>query len=403
MSEPRKVEPVPGVTLYCADCLDVLAALPENSVDSVVTDPPYGLGFMGQDWDHGVPGVRFWREALRVAKPGAFLLAFGGTRTHHRLACAIEDAGWEIRDCIMWCFGSGFPKSLDISKAIDKAAGERGPVIGREAVDVGMQSGHMHAGRSSRVIERDVRAPATDAARLWQGWGTALKPAWEPIIVAMKPLDGTFAGNAETWGVAGLNIDGCRIETEESTARPPSTAGSHIYAQDTYTKSMARGGGGHPLGRWPSNLVHDGSEEVVGEFPQTKSGLMKPGQRRVATLGGGGYHGNMPDEATATGTPGDSGSAARFFYCAKASRAERGEGNTHPTVKPLALMEWLCRLVSTPTGGIVLDPFMGSGTTGLSCLKTGQQFIGVEKDADSFGIACQRIADAAPLFTQKEA
>jgi hypothetical protein len=214
-----------GITLYCANCRDMMPAMPPDSVDSIVTDPPYGLEFMGKGWDRGVPGVHFWQEALRVAKPGAHLLAFGGTRTFHRLACAIEDAGWEIRDTVMWVYGSGFPKSLDVSKAIDKAAGAEREVLGIGAADcVYLRrgepcQGHGDAGKrqSGPTIHVAATAPATDAARQWDGWGTALKPAWEPIIVARKPLQGTVAANVLRWGVGGINVDACRIPANGET------------------------------------------------------------------------------------------------------------------------------------------------------------------------------------------
>jgi site-specific DNA-methyltransferase (adenine-specific) len=212
-----------GVTVYCGDCLEVMADLEDNTIPTIITDPPYGLAFMGKDWDRGVPGVRYWKEALRVAKPGAMLLAFGGTRTHHRLMCAIEDAGWEIRDVLNWLYGSGFPKSHDISKAIDKAAGATREVVGpnryagRRTEGSGPDNGDACYGQYA--IPGNETAPSTPLAQTWDGWGTALKPAWEPIIVAMAPLDGTFAQNAEKWGVAGLWIDGGRIPTDEDTGR----------------------------------------------------------------------------------------------------------------------------------------------------------------------------------------
>jgi len=293
-----------------------------------VTDPPYGLSFMGKGWDHGVPGVEFWAEAMRVAKPGAHLLAFGGTRTYHRLACAIEDAGWEVRDCVMWVYGSGFPKSLDVSKAIDKAAGAKREVVGSA-----------------------VTAPATDDARKWQGWGTALKPAWEPIIVARKPLVGTVAASVLEHCTGAINVDGCRIGmmTQEEIARSGrSTTGMFAKGGLDWSRS-----GKEPQGRWPANFIHDGSEEATAPM----------------------------------------GEAARYFYCAKASKADRGEGNSHPTVKPTELMRYLCRLV-TPPGGVVLDPFMGSGSTGKAASLESFRFIGIEREAEYAEIARHRIQAA---------
>lgn len=419
------------------DCREVMGTMGAESVDSIVTDPPYGLSFMGKGWDHGVPGVDFWAEALRVAKPGAHLLAFGGTRTFHRLTCAIEDAGWEIRDCIMWVYGSGFPKSLDVSKAIDKAAGVRREAIGTPvkgksgptskpgggAHHSDDEYGFLHRGSRRRVYdewpgEYAQTAPATPAALQWAGWGTALKPAWEPIIVARKPIVATVAANVQAHGTGGLNIDACRVALEgegspaaqrRASARASGNApmSERTAAETDAEGRIGRRGSadvymaerpGEALGRWPANLVHDGSDEVVELFPG-----------------------------------GDSSSAARFFYCAKASKEDRDEGldglplvppymvengsknagssngvvyerhtlnrNVHPTVKPTALMRYLCRLVTQP-GGVVLDPFCGSGSTGKAALLEGFRFIGCELQPEYATIARTRcehaLAGAAP-------
>ena len=414
--------------LYCGDCLAVLPTLEAGSVDAIVTDPPYGLSFMGKDWDHGVPGEHFWREALRVAKPGAHLLAFGGTRTFHRLAVAIEDAGWEIRDTVMWVYGSGFPKSLDVSKAIDKAAGKKREVVGRKWESRGgggLQRSMVNDDNwQSPEITDAITAPATAAAALWDGWGTALKPAWEPIIVARKPLDGTVAANVLTHGTGGINIDGCRVGAESVVT----TKGQGF--RGSFGGGRNNNGGAIHVGRWPANLIHDGSEEVVGLFPHVSSGQpmgVKAGGRLNCY---GSFAGGIP----VTGY-GDSGSAARFFYCAKASRSEREAGceglgearggaeqfdsrwkegtgdmrcprvrNPHPTVKPTALMQYLCRLV-TPPGGIVVDPFAGSGSTGKAALLEGFRFVGIELDADYCRVAKARLRHAAgdaPLFAGQE-
>ena len=375
--------------IHHGDCREVMATLDAESVDAIVSDPPYGLSFMGKGWDHGVPGVEFWTEALRVAKPGAHLLAFGGTRTYHRLACAIEDAGWEIRDCVMWVYGSGFPKSHDVSKAIDKAAGAEREVVGPSRANVrsdlkygGNDPSHNH-GRLGAVTHPPITAPATDAARQWQGWGTALKPAWEPIIVARKPLVGTVAENVLTHGTGGINVDGCRVGTETLTYIAGETGGEG-------GKCGARKRAEVPTtvtGRWPANLIHDGSEEVVGLFPaNVKGGTWN----RTA----GARHFNNDGEPTdyqTSGSDSSSGSAARFFYCAKASKADRGGDNKHPTVKPTDLMRYLCRLV-TPPGGVVLDPFTGSGSTGKAAALEGFRFIGIEREAEYVEIAKARIA-----------
>ena len=496
--------------IYQGDCLDVLRTFPANVVDTVITDPPYGLEFMGKGWDKGVPGPAYWAEALRVIKPGGTLLAFGGTRTYHRLACAIEDAGWEIVDCIMWLYGSGFPKSLDISKAIDKAAG-----VEREVVGQGPNANRRpNPIRTGSTFSDDtcvwgqgdpITAPATPAAQLWNGYGTALKPAWEPIIMARAPREGTYAANALAWGVAGLNVDGARI---------PAAAGDREdYGLDNGAPAGmgygGRGGGRTPYrrpadGRWPANLILD---EAAGALLDEQSGERGGGAgqstRGQRTKGEGwasipknvntwkgqreniGYRdkggasrffycakaskaeqnavqGRWPanlilDEAAGAlldeqsgikpsrwgkapesddprdenrssygkgikgGTPRfDSGGASRFFYCAKASKAERNAGldartpeivndgretsidnpyqrgdtlrrNTHPTVKPLALMRYLAKLTKTPTGGVVLDPFAGSGSTLIGAVLEGRRAIGIELEEEYAKICAARV------------
>ena len=380
--------------VYHGDCREVMATLDAESVDAIVSDPPYGLSFMGKGWDHGVPGVEFWTEALRVAKPGAHLLAFGGTRTYHRLACAIEDAGWEIRDCVMWVYGSGFPKSHDVSKAIDKAARAEREVVGPKVYAGGHVQNHSGVSHGGSYCGFDhsgttmATAPATDAARQWSGWGTALKPAWEPIIVARKPLVGTVAENVLRYGTGGINVDGCRVEASDGRPliKSRSDAANNAFGDGL---NGSRCAGVTTLGRWPANLIHDGSEEVVGLFPQTRPGESparrnsEPGSGRTM---GSGWHG----EDSGVRVVLDSGSAARFFYCAKASRADRGDDNHHPTVKPTALMRYLCRLV-TPPGGVVLDPFTGSGSTGKGAVLEGFRFIGIEREAEYVEIAKARI------------
>jgi site-specific DNA-methyltransferase (adenine-specific) len=362
------------------DCFDVLKNIPDSSIDLILTDPPYGLSLMGKDWDHGVPGVQFWIEALRVAKPGAHLFAFGGTRTFHRLAVAIEDAGWEIRDTIMWVYGSGFPKSLDVSKAIDKMAGANREVVGSK--EVSDMRGDSFFSSNGRILV-NITVPATEAAKQWQGWGTALKPAFEPITVARKPLTGTVAENVLQWGTGGINIDGCRVGCE---GKPVFING---VERDRNRSSYDTGGSNRTgkittQGRWPANFIHDGNDELVELFPETKSGKMKEGQIRTSKP----LFGSKTDHIAET--YGDSGSAARFFYCAKASKSERSEGNTHPTVKPLALMKYLITL-GLPPGGIVLDPFCGSGTTALACKELGRNYICIEKELEYYQIACNRL------------
>ena len=341
-------------TIINDDCLHAMQGLEDNTIDSIVTDPPYGLSFMGKDWDHGIPGVVFWQEALRIAKPGCHLLAFGGTRTFHRLAVAIEDAGWEIRDTVMWVYGSGFPKSHNLK-------GE------------------------------------------WQGYGTALKPAWEPVIVARKPLEGTVANNVLKWGTGALNIDGCRVGTsvdmnpndfDDSKRKSPKFSGTFNGGK---TGQYRNGTGVIPQGRFPANLIHDGSDEVVRLFPDSKSG-------KATGYDWGDSNNDNPTHIVHNIKSGihfgDSGSASRFFYCAKASKSERGEGNNHPTVKPLALMRYLCRLV-TPPDGVVLDPFCGSGSTLVGALQEGFRYIGIEKDPDYVNIAYARTKHALKEWGRK--
>ena len=431
------------VRILHGDCREVLRGLPDNSVDSIVTDPPYGLtankkggsgvasvnmespygrarigtgngpgGFMGMKWDSDVPPVEVWAECLRVLKPGGYLLAFAGTRTQHRMCCRIEDAGFEIRDLIAWVYGSGFPKSLDVSKAIDKAAGAE-----REKVRVAPRaatSGTMAGASDSRPwIEKSREVgyhevagdvPVTAAAAAWQGWGTALKPALEPITVARKPLIGTVAENVLAHGTGAINVDGCRVGTEGGTSKgsKPQGAGKGIYGAGLHGACEIKQ---LDAGRWPANLIHDGSDEVVALFP-ADAGAQAPvtvrnGDKFRGTYGA--FKGNRDEQGSTF--QGDAGSAARFFYCAKADRADRNDGganNTHPTVKPTDLMRYLCRLV-TPPGGTVLDPFMGSGSTLKAAELEGFSAIGIEIDADYIAIARRRIAADAPLFAEVQA
>ena len=387
-----------SVDLRLGDCRQRMAEMPDNSVDSIVCDPPYELGFMGKAWD--ASGIAYdlevWRQALRVLKPGGHLLAFSGSRTYHRMTCAIEDAGFDIRDQIMWVYGSGFPKSLNVSIAIDKAAGAMGHRGKRVSV-----AGNRTAGGEDvpHAASMPVHEGVTDDAKRWKGWGSALKPAHEPICMARKPLHGTVASNVLRHGTGAVNVDGCRVAAtdgyEKAWDRPVSTnigakGGSFISEgiQHTVDISANKPEGG----RWPANFIHDGSDEAT-------AGL---------------------------------GEAARFFYCAKASRSDREEGcdelpprtgaeavereegsagmdspragagrtastvkNHHPCVKPTDLMRYLVRMV-TPPGGTVLDPFMGSGSTGKAATLEGFNFIGIEMDEDYLAIAQARINAAIP-------
>jgi DNA modification methylase len=428
-------------TCLQGDCLEVMAMLPDNSVDSIVTDPPYGLSFMGKKWDYDVPSEAIWREALRVLKPGGHLLAFAGTRTQHRMAVRIEDAGFEIRDMIAWVYGSGFPKSLDVSKAIDKVAGavrETGPIDPSRAGRLKNQQGNYETdcGWSAGGRTITIDPPATDAAKQWQGFGTALKPAMEPITVARKPLPGTVAANVLEHGTGALNIDGCRVGIDPVADASQLRTMNRSQKDDANGWGMNQNGGDTPTvvsaqGRWPANLIHDGSEEVLDAFPQAKGqqgDLNETGRDRPSS----GRFGDMPPPVAHVARIESDKSAARFFYCAKASKRDRDEGmddaedrvlarscqaqaeaargnvveaeggafnkarirkNAHPTVKPTDLMRYLCRLV-TPPGGTVLDCFMGSGSTGKAAMLEGFEFIGIERDADSFATAVVRIDHA---------
>lgn len=381
------------VKLIHGNCLDALKGMQDNSVDSIVTDPPYGLSFMGKKWDYDVPDQAIWEECLRVLKPGGHLLSFAGARTQHRMAVRIEDAGFEIRDMIAWVYGSGFPKSMAVSKAIDKAAGVRGHDSTRFNA-VGRQGERRNSGDKFRSDHLDYVRPQaiTDAARQWQGWGTALKPALEPITVARKPLKGTVADNVLEWGTGAINVDGCRVEGQVPTMVTGTSRHGGQFAGGGVSSSDRPAWEANTGGRWPANLIHDGSDEVITAFPEAK------GQQ-------GKSDDSQRSQANCYGTTSDNGkqyvprvetdkSAARFFYCAKTSRKDRGESNNHPTVKPTDLMAYLCRLV-TPPGGVVLDPFMGSGSTGKAAVREGFRFIGIEMDADYLAIAEARISHEA--------
>jgi DNA modification methylase len=369
-----------SVTLHHGDCLDVLRELPNNSIDAVVTDPPYGLGFMGRAWDDLPPGIEFAVEALRVLKPGGHMVAFGGSRTWHRLAVAVEDAGFEIRDSIAWLYGSGFPKSLDVSKAIDRAAGAR------TAVGTGFVTAGDYNGRDLKAPNRGYvdPPPATPDAERWQGWGTALKPAFEPIVVGRKPLTGTVAANVLEHGTGALNIAATRVGDEALSAqtRGVSKIGTFEGADGNVT--------GERVGRWPTNVVLDASQaaKLDAESGVSQSRIGKP---RGADSGEGWG-------MTATGAEySDLGGASRFFptfhYEAKAPQHERPrDGETaHPTVKPLDLMRWLVRLV-TPPCGTVLEPFAGSGTTAEACVVEGFKCIAIEREASYLPLIVQRLS-----------
>lgn len=400
--------------LYQGNCLDSLKNMEDNSVDSIVSDPPYGLSFMGKKWDYDVPSVEIWKECLRVLKPGGHLLAFAGTRTQHRMAVRIEDAGFEIRDMIAWVYGSGFPKSLDVSKAIDKAAGVEFDAV--PASGVGFMNAEGEGGYNVTKNQLVRKGESTDVARQWQGWGTSLKPSLEPVTVARKPLsEGTVAANVLAHGTGAINIDGCRVSPtgerlgggEKRATFVDSDGWSRQWMMDAdkvsehSEKVRQNVDRATQLGRFPANLIHDGSDEVLNLFPITKSGSITAGASSGRDMRAG-----DKDNTRKDGRPpqpkdifGNEGSAARFFYCAKVSAKERNAGmpegttNNHPTLKPIALMTYLCRLV-TPPGGIILDPFMGSGSTGIAAINEGFKFIGCEMSPDYIKIAEARIRHA---------
>jgi DNA modification methylase len=350
-----------ALRLIHGDCLSEIKKLPDNSVDAVVTDPPYGLSFMGKKWDYDVPSVEVWAECLRVLKPGGYLLAFAGTRTQHRMAVRIEDAGFEIRDMIAWVYGSGFPKSLNVGKAVDKLQGNE-----RESEIV---KGKIFTGSNNNINGESGEYEVTKGTSPWEGWGTALKPALEPITVARKPLnEKTVAKNCLEWGTGGINIDECRVEAQIGDKFGGGGLASKNAIFQGESKNPYKKGTGFrddsAQGRFPANLIHDGSDEVVSLFPNDSQ---------------------------------------RFFYSPKASKNERNKGceglppakNNHPTVKPIALMEYLVKLVSRE-GATVLDPFAGSGTTGIACKNLNRNFIGIELDADYMKIAEKRIESISP-------
>lgn len=430
------------VTLHHGDCLDVLRELPDNSVDAVITDPPYGIRFMGKSWDgadieagverrrsqaempdDGKAGrnggyrsaaaeagrydltttanqafqawcAEWTTECLRILKPGGHLLSFGGSRTWHRLVAAVEDAGFEIRDSIAWLYGSGFPKSLDVSKAIDKAAGAERQVVGRKTLPTG--GPRREEGPGTRAdgsgwarpwqtdpaaieAKASITAPATEDAQRWQGWGTALKPAFEPIVVARKPLVGTVAGNVLEHGTGALNIDACR------------TPAGQDYADKC---ASVIGLSTSPAGRWPTNVVldHTQAAELDRQTGVLRTGGNEMGSPSKPTTDVYGEYQRKPYEKIR-----DSGGASRYFpvfrYEAKAPTSERPRDGevAHPTVKPLDLMQWLVRLV-TPPGGTVLEPFAGSGTTAEACVIEGFRCIAIEREADYLPLIVKRLS-----------
>jgi len=414
------------IDLRLGDCLEVLKTIPENSIDAVITDPPYGLEFMGKKWDYDVPSVDIWTECLRVLKPGGHLLSFAGSRTYHRMAVRIEDAGFEIRDQIMWVYGSGFPKSHNIGKAIDKIEGNEREVVGQQT-STDIRGGNLLNSISDKG-EGTYKINITKGNSDWEGWGTALKPAHEPIVMARKPLsEKSIAENVLKHGTGGINIDGSRIEfvdekDKESVLDPITGIKGYKHTSGAMTGGISRMDVGNPIGRFPANIIFD---EEAGQLLDEQSGVSKSN---------GGTNKILKNEIYGEiKTPqeyfnyADKGGASRFFYCPKSSKKDRNEGldnfedrpsqlnsggigrkisvekrleengenvptmkNNHPTVKPTDLMRYLINLI-TPSNGTILDPFMGSGSTGKAAVRCGVNFIGIEKEQEYMDISKARI------------
>ncbi len=411
------------------DVIEVLRGYQDNAFDAVLCDPPYGLSFMGKKWDYDVPSSALWAEVLRVCKPGAPLIAFSGTRTYHRTVVAIEDAGWEIRDQLAWMYGSGFPKSLDVSKAIDAAAGavrEAGRANPNHRPVSGVQYEGTYSGGNTGAAT--ITAPATESARAWAGYGTALKPAYEPAVLARKPLEGTVAANVAKWGVGALAIDACRIEGESTKRQNTAEMG---YSGGNTSASYATGS---DLGRWPANVLLDEEAGAIldaqtGDRPSTLTGRADPKRRHASPANSVDTRDSMfGNERAVSAVYADSGGASRFFYCPKSNRKERdlgceglplrsaaemtdseegqarldsprtgagrtgGARNHHPTVKPIALMTYLARLLLPPKPGAILVPFSGSGSEMLGCLAAGwPAVLGIERDSEYVAIAQARL------------
>jgi site-specific DNA-methyltransferase (adenine-specific) len=361
------------INLMLGDNMELFKQLEDNSVDSIVTDGPYGLSFMNKKWDYEVPSIDFWKEALRVLKPGGHVLSFGGTRTYHRMVVNMEDAGFEIRDQIMWIYGSGFPKSLNIGKAFDKKNSNEREVTGEQTTPNISNANFMDSKGRDRVIVN-----ITKGSSQYEGWGTALKPANEPICLARKPLsEKTIIDNVIKWGTGGINVDGCRIDTNENLIRDNKTnpyGGDMWIGGDNVKPSIT----GSEEGRFPANILFD--EEAAAELDK-QTGITKSSKLNKPLLD-------------------IKGGASRFFYVTKVSKKERNLGlddsniekNNHPTLKPINLMSYLIKLI-TPEGGVVLDPFMGSGSCGIAAALGDYKYIGMELDEDYFQIAEQRIKE----------
>lgn len=387
--------------LILGNSIEKLKNIESNSIDAVVTDPPYGLAFMGKKWDYDVPSVDLWREVFRVLKPGGHLLSFGGTRTYHRMVVNIEDAGFEIRDQIQWLYGSGFPKSYNVSKGIDKKFGTEGETLGvnpssrpnsKTKGGKGFDAALGGEGAGIQVL----KAPGHDLAKQWDGWGTALKPANEPIVVARKPLsEKNIVDNVLKWGTGAINIDGCRIPASAEDmgnwdrfkgAQNKNTIRKNMVDKKTANFTERVDNGINSQGRFPANTIFD---EVAAEMLDEQSGQLS--KRFSENAGNPGFAGG--GSKFKTYKDGKNMGVSRFFYVAKASKRERNAGvetNNHPTVKPVKLMEYLIKLV-TPPHGTVLDPFMGSGTTGVAAKNLEFNFVGIEREPEYYEIALKRI------------
>lgn len=422
------------VTVHGGDNREVMRTLADNSIDAIVTDPPYALvsivkrfggknaapardgdvymrssaGFMGKQWDTGETAfaVEFWQECLRVLKPGGHVIAFSHSRTYHRMAVAIEDAGFEIRDQIAWVYGSGFPKSHNVAKSIDAKLGAEPTRVptGKPVKRMIPGADQAAAGwekNNGRTYQPGIDLPTTDEAKQWDGWGTALKPSLEPICLARKPLIGSVAENVLTHGVGGINIDGCRVEASEPLGRLNHTTSKFIDsangARDAHARTILVNNSGDK-GRFPANLIHDGSDEVLASFP-AEAGAFAPVKGTEPSSSTKAVFGQINRMASNAFHP-DSGSAARFFYTAKADADDR-IASKHPTVKPVDLMQYLVRLV-TPKGGTVLDPFAGTGTTGEAAWREGMHAILIEREAEYLEDIARRM-DLADKPTKRQA
>ncbi len=396
------------INLLYGKSIDVLPEIPDNSVDSIVTDPPYGIGFMGKDWDKTLPSVEIWKECMRVLKPGGYLVAMSSSRTYHRLAVQLEDIGLICHPMIGWIYGSGFPKATDLSKQLDK---NNKTIIGKSKGAGKNPKGFKSGSGGHLKSEYDETIPTTDLAKKWNGYKyglQALKPALEPIAVFQKPWKckdvKKMTENVEKWECGAFNIDACRVDTIPRKTHGDKNIRINGVGYDfiKQRESMPLGEYGHGKGRHPANLLHDGSESVETCFPSAKGqqGNLKNNNSSSKTSN---CYGEYKERKDFIKRDDISSNASRFFnklpitdldapflYQAKPSKKERGEANNHPTVKPIALMEWLIKLV-TPEGGVTVDPFMGSGTSGIAAIKNGFKFIGVEKEKESFDTAQKRI------------